>query len=97
MEKTKRTKKSGFLKWVIIIVIALVVLGFFGFDITDILKSPVVKNNLLAFWHGVVWVWEHLLKTPAVWIWDTIFVRILWELILKQAIENIGKLKGMAS
>ena len=46
--------KRGLIKTIIIIVIALIVLGYFGFNIEDILKSQNVQANLNAFWNFIL-------------------------------------------
>jgi hypothetical protein len=56
----------GFIKAIILIVIALVVLGFFGYNLKDIINSPTVKDNLFYVWNAAVlavnWVWDLLVS-----------------------------------
>lgn len=55
---------------IIIIVIALIVLGYFGFNIQNIINSPTVQKNLNYAWSLVTYIWQNFLKTPAIFIWD---------------------------
>lgn len=69
-----RTMKGnrGFIKAIIIIVIALVALGFFGYNLRDIVASPSVRDNLLYVWELLVKLWNNFLAAPAEWLWDKI-------------------------
>ena len=66
-----------FIKAVLLIVIALVVLGFFGYNLHDIANSPDVKGNLAYVWELLVKLWNILL-TPLAWVWDTIVIKLVW-------------------
>lgn len=66
---TQRNK--GFLRLVATIVIALIILGYFGYDIREILASPKVKENLQYAWG--------LAKTAAAFVWD--YTLIAWDSI----------------
>lgn len=46
-------RQAGFVKMVLVIAITLIVLGFFGYNLKDIVNSPTVKENLLYVW-GIV-------------------------------------------
>lgn len=68
--------KKGLIKTIIVIVIALVILGYFGFNVRDIINSPTVQANLSAAWELVSNVWNNYLAAPVMYVWD-----ILWRLI----------------
>lgn len=70
---------GGFIKTVIFIVIGLVVLGYFGFKLEDILKLEAVEKNLEFVWKGVAVVWNKFLKTPALFIWHRVVIDLFWE------------------
>jgi len=65
-------KSAGFIKMILVIVIALIVLGFFGYNIKDIVNSPTVHNNLVYVWGIVVYLWKTFIVVPALWLWDKI-------------------------
>jgi hypothetical protein len=73
--------KQGLIKTVIVIVIALIILGYFGFNIGDILNTPTVQANLHAAWEFVVKVWTNYLAGPAMYVWDHFIVGTIWPLI----------------
>jgi hypothetical protein len=67
----------GFIKAIILIVIALVVLGFFGYNLESIVNSPDVKGNLAYVWELLVKLWSILLA-PLTWVWDNVVIKLVW-------------------
>ncbi len=74
----KYNQKGGFIKLIIVIVIALIVLGYFGFNVSEILQSPSVSNNLNYAWGLAVTVWQKFLMVPAKYVWNKIVVGMFW-------------------
>ncbi len=72
---------KGLIKTIILIVIALIVLGYFGFDVADIVNSPTVQANLTNTWNFVLKIWNNYLATPVMYVWNTFVVGVLWKLI----------------
>lgn len=70
-------KQKGFIKTIILIVIALIVLGYFGFSLRDIIKSPTVHDNLQYFKEIVVDVWNLYLRAPIMYLWNEVVLRFL--------------------
>ena len=65
-------QSGGFIKVILLIVIALVVLGFFGYDIREVFNSPAVRDNLAYAWDMLIRLWNTFLAEPALWLWDKI-------------------------
>lgn len=63
-------RSRGLIKAIVLIVVALVVLGFFGYNLRDIVNSPTVSENLKYAWGLAVKLWNTILARPAVWLWD---------------------------
>ncbi|TAK58101.1 hypothetical protein EPO17_00315 [Patescibacteria group bacterium] len=78
MVHTSGARKSGFIKLIIIIVIGLIVLGYFGFDIQKIIDSPTVSKNLTYTKDLVVGVYQKYLARPLEYLWNKIFLNVLW-------------------
>lgn len=57
---------------ILFIVIALIVLGFFGYNLKEIVASPTVHDNLVYVWDIVAKLWNTFIATPALWMWDKI-------------------------
>ena len=74
-------QSKGLIKAIILIVIALIVLGYFGFNVTDIINGPTVQANLHSAWDFVVNVWQNYLSVPFTWFWDKFVVGVLWKII----------------
>ena len=72
-------KDKGFVKLIIIIVIALIVLGYFGFDIKKAIESPVARTNIEYAKDATVYVWNKYLKGPVTYLWKEIFLELIWE------------------
>lgn len=39
-------QQKGFLKIIVLVVVALIVLGYYGIDVRKVVDSPLVKKNL---------------------------------------------------
>ena len=50
---SKRPARKGFIQAIILIVIALIVLGYFKIDIKTVLAGPIVQENLKYAWQLV--------------------------------------------
>jgi len=75
---SKIKHNGGFIKLIIILVIMLIVLGYFGFNVEKIIKSPMVSGNLNYVWDLTLDFWNNFLKGPIVFIWDKIIVEMFW-------------------
>lgn len=62
----------GFIKAILFIVIGLIVLGFFGYNLRAIISIPTVQENLVYVWELVVKLWDAFLATPILWVWETL-------------------------
>ena len=72
-------KKQGLIKMIILIVIALIVLGYFGFDIKGIMSSSTVQGNLSYVWDFVKTFWNNYLAAPVVYVWDNLIIGVVWK------------------
>lgn len=63
----------------VIVIIILVILGLAGVSVEDdIVENEEVQENTSYVWTGVVHVWDTYLAGPANYLWNEIFVDILW-------------------
>ncbi len=56
----------------LIIVITLVALGFFGYNLREITSSPAVRDNLVFVWELIVKIWHNFILTPVFWLWGKV-------------------------
>lgn len=89
-----KTSSRGFLHIILIIVIALIILGYFGLNIQEILAKPVVHDNLVWFWDFLKTVWGYI-KDPVMWFWDHV-ITFLWNLFV-QGLGNLNNGGGVES
>lgn len=73
-----KKQQGGFIKLIIILVIVLIVLGYFGFNIQQIIQSPSVSGNLNYAWGLAVSLWDKVLVTPVTFVWNKIIVGMFW-------------------
>ncbi|MBI2475717.1 MAG: hypothetical protein HYV67_00550 [Candidatus Taylorbacteria bacterium] len=77
-----QTTKGGFIKLIILLVVVLVVLGYFGFNIENIFNSPTVSGNLHYAWSLAVSFWNKFLVIPATWVWNKIIIGVVWNSLI---------------
>lgn len=73
----KYKTNEGFIKWIIIIVIALIILGYYGFDIRRAVESPTAQSNLNYAQQGVLYVWDHFLRYIVEFVWNNLILPLL--------------------
>ena len=71
---------KGLIEMIIIIIIALIILGYFGFNIGNVLSSPNVQANLSWAWNVVLTIWSYI-SAPIVWLWNTFVLGLIWPLL----------------
>lgn len=64
-------------KWIIITILGLIILGYMGIDIQKTVKAPTVQNNLSYGKEVAVHVWKNYLSEPAKFIWK-FFIDSIW-------------------
>lgn len=67
---------------IILIVILLIILGYFGLNIKNISNSSTVSDNLHYAWSLVVSFWNNFLVVPAKFVWDKIIIGFIWNGIM---------------
>lgn len=67
---TRGARGGGFIKLILLIIVALIALGFFGYNLRDIVNSPTVRDNLTYVWGLVVKLWDNFLSEPAEWLFN---------------------------
>ena len=82
--------QSGFIQWVVLIIIVLLILSFFGFNLRALLDDEQTQDNFSVVWEWVVRIWDDYLKEPAQWIWENIISFIWNDLFL----DNLDKLRS---
>jgi hypothetical protein len=61
----KINRQRGIVRTIIIVVIALLVISYYGINIQQVANSPTAQSNFSYVWNGVTYVWNTFLKVPA--------------------------------
>ncbi len=76
------------IKIILIIIVAVVVLGYFNIDLRSVWNSETVQNNLGFIWNGTKTIWNDYLKEPATFVWGA-FYNYIWLAF----VENMERIK----
>ncbi len=60
----------GFVKLIILIVVILLVLGYLGFNLRDIINSQTFQENWDFIKEIAVKLWNSVLRAPVLFIWN---------------------------
>ena len=78
MIKNSNTSR-GLIRTIVLIVIALLILSFLGFNLREIADSPTTKDNFSYVTTFVLKVWNDYLKAPVAYVWREVFINLIWE------------------
>ncbi len=81
--------QGGLIKLIILIILAIAVLSYLGFDLKTFVNSPVVQGNFGFVFNFVGGVWQNYLAGPASYLWNDIFIKLLWNSFT----ENLQRIK----
>lgn len=62
----KNNYEDGFVKEILLIIIVIIILSYFGINIKDILDSEAIKNNFLYVWELLGYVWNNYIVSVVV-------------------------------
>ncbi|MFA6397334.1 MAG: hypothetical protein WDK96_00615 [Candidatus Paceibacterota bacterium] len=83
-------KQSGFLKLIILIIIAVFILSFLNVDVQSKIESPQIKNDLVYIKENSIIVWDKYLSEPLSYLWNSVFITTL----VNSFVDGIKKLKN---
>ena len=67
------------IRFLVVAILLLVILGLLGVSVQhDVVENPGVQENTSYVESGVVTFWNQYLANPASYLWNDIFVNILW-------------------
>jgi len=74
----------GLVKLILVILIGVVALSYFGFNLRAIVEAPQTQENLSYVWGLVTTVWNNYLAKPALYLWREVFVDLIWERVISR-------------
>ena len=90
-------KKSGFIKLILLIVVVILVLSYFGVNLRNVANSDAgqanfsfLKETCIKVWDWIVNVWQTYLADKASYLWNDVYVKYVW-VPFTQSIDKIHK------
>jgi len=77
MKNTYKNTQGGLIKMIIIIIIAIAILSWYGVDIKEFFNSPQVQKNFSYVWSFITDIWSNYIQEPASKLWD-IWLQYIW-------------------
>lgn len=71
-------KNRGFIKLLLIIAGALLVIGYFNIDLQETVESPTNQKNYSYIRTKGAMIWDKYLEKPVKYFWNNIFINLLW-------------------
>ena len=84
MKFNKASGERGLIKMILVIIVALLIISYFGINIRALVNSPTTQDNVSYVWNGTIYIWDHFLKGPVTYLWK-IFIDLVW----KSALNSI--------
>ena len=77
----QKNSTRGFirLRTILIAIVIILIISFFGIDLKKLTENPTTQNNFRYVWSGVTYVWDSYLRTPLSYVWNNIFIDLIWE------------------
>ena len=90
--KNKAAREGGLIKTIVLIIIAILIISYFGINLRALVTSPTTQDNVSYVTTGAINLWNNFLKEPVTYVWNEIFVKLIWN----TALENLksGSLNG---
>ena len=70
MHTQKNQKNRGIVTIVVVLVIALLILSYYGISIRKTVQSPTGQDNFSYVWGGVTYVWATYLEQPLTYAYN---------------------------
>jgi len=71
--------QGGLIQWIILIIILILILSYFGFDLRSLINDGQTQDNFSVVGEWLSKIWNDYLKTPALFIWDELIIPFVWE------------------
>lgn len=63
-------RQNGFIKLILLIIIILAVLSYFGIKISSVIENDVFQENFNFVWNWCKNIWNNYLIVPASYLWS---------------------------
>ena len=90
MNTLKQTGERGLVRWILLIVIAIVLASyFFDFSVQDAVEDEQTQSNFGYIQKNAIEIWDTYLASTANYLWNDIFIELIWE----SFVDNMQQLK----
>lgn len=86
----------GFIKLIVIIVVAIIILSYLGFDLKKTVTSDLTQKNFGYVWGFVKNLWSNYLSVPFTFVWNEL-LKPLFELAWKALKAGISGIQEVNS
>ena len=93
----RSNKNSGFIKLVLVIIVVILLLSYFGVSLRKVANSQAGKDNFgfvkeigVKVWDFCLSIWNQYLEQKVLFIWNDIIVKYGWNFIT-QMIDKLHK------
>jgi hypothetical protein len=83
------SRQGGLIKLILIFIILIITLSYFGIDIRGIVESERTQQNFSYAWSLATTIWYDYLADPITYFWNNIFISLLWT----SFIDNLERVK----
>lgn len=91
--KNSIKNNQGFIGIIVLIIVAVVILSYLGFDLKKIFTSDMVQKNF-SYVTGVIKnIWSNYLSVPFAFVWDEA-AKPLFQLMWKTFLSGIESIKN---
>jgi hypothetical protein len=73
----RKSKNGGLIRTIILVVIFLLVISYFGLNLREVINDPLTQNNFSYVWGEVVHIWTTYLSKPIGWLWREVIVKYI--------------------
>jgi len=87
MKNQPAAGERGLIKMILIIIAALLIISYFGINLRDLVNAPTTQDNITYVATTTVTVWDSYLKVPATYLWQNIFLDLIWNPSMHNLIE----------
>lgn len=77
--------ERGFIKSILIVIVILLILSYYGFNLREVAESPTTQSNFSYVMEFLSYTWTHYLQGPAVWVWNEVIVKFMLEPLLHKS------------
>ena len=70
-------KQRGFFKIIFLIIIGILVLGYFNIDVRGYIESPQIQEIISRSKAIADYLWEGFLKKPALYLYQEVFLNLV--------------------